>query len=216
MIVGAWQGGIDQMLTDESYWKVSKWETPATLYPRRKLGTAQISDMRYKKGIYEMYGVPAPDNIRYKYYRIMKPITITALEIENKTVMVDDVPHYYGMVNHAKYYSGTVLVAGLGLGLIVHTLAQNPDVSRIVVVERSQDVINLVGPLVPSKNLEIVHADWYQYNPDFQPDGVFYDLFVGDGHSLIGAFVREMITMKERFPSASVFRVHGFNIQIPE
>ena len=211
------------MLIDRSCWKVSKWETPATLYPRRKLGIACISNIRYRKGIYEMYGVPAPDDDQavpgtarqYKYYRIMKPITVTALEIENKTVMVDDIPHYLGMVNHANYYSGTVLVAGLGLGLIVHTLAQNPKVDRIVVVERSQDVIDLVGPLVPSKNLEIVHADWYEYNPDFRPDGVFYDLFVGDGRQLIGAFVREMITMRERFPSASVFRVHGFDIQIP-
>ena len=166
--------------------------------------------MRYKKGIYEMYGVPATDGIKYKYCRIMKPITVTALEIEKKTVMVDNIPHYFGMVNHAKYYSGTVLVAGLGLGLIVHTLAQNPKVDRIVVVERSLDVIDLVGPVVPSKNLEIVHADWYEYNPDVQPDGVFYDLFVGKGRQLIGEFLREMITMRERFPSASVFRVHGF------
>ena len=198
--------------------------TPATLYPRRNLGTAQISDMRYKKGIYEMYGVPVPDDgqtvsgtaWQYKYYCLMKPITVTALKIENKTVMVDDIPHYFGMVNHAKYYSGTVLVAGLGLGLIVHTLAQNPKVDRIVVVERSQDVIDLIGPLIPTQNLEIVHADWYEYNPDFRPDGVFYDLFVGEGRQLIGAFLKEMITMRERFPSANVFRVHGFDMQIPE
>ena len=204
------------MLIDESCWKVSKWETPATLYSRKKLGTARITNMRYKRGIYEMYGVPAPDGIRYKYYCLMTPITVTALKIENKTVMVDDIPHYFGMVNHAKYYSGTVLVAGLGLGLIVHTLAQNPKVDRIVVVERSQDVIDLIGPLIPTQNLEIVHADWYKYNPDFRPDGVFYDLFVGEGRQLIGAFLKEMITMRERFPSANVFRVHGFDMQIPE
>jgi hypothetical protein len=122
---------INQMLADKSCWKVSKWETPATLHPRRKLGTARIRDMRYKKGIYEMYGVSAPDdgqavpgNTRqYKYYRIIKPITVTALELKSRTIMVDDVPHYFKMVHHAKYYSGTVLVAGLGLGLIVHTLA---------------------------------------------------------------------------------------------
>jgi hypothetical protein len=41
---------------------------------------------------------------------------------------------------------GAVLVGGLGIGLVPTLLGQNPAVKRIDVVERSQDVVNLVAP----------------------------------------------------------------------
>ena len=42
------------------------------------------------------------------------------------------------MEEHATFYQGRVLVAGLGLGLIVHTLHANPAVQQIVVIEREK------------------------------------------------------------------------------
>src|SRR5271157_5165690 len=40
---------------------------------------------------------------------------------------------------------GHVLIAGLGLGMILHPIADKPEVERITVIEKSPDVIKLVG-----------------------------------------------------------------------
>lgn len=45
---------------------------------------------------------------------------------------------------HFEQARGTVVVAGLGLGVFVHAVAQRPDVDRILVIEQSGDVAGLL------------------------------------------------------------------------
>ncbi len=111
------------------------------------------------------------------------------------------------MEEHAQFYRGHVLVAGLGLGLIVHALATNRSVTRITVVEREQDVIDLVAPLVPP--VEIVHGDFWEWDGP-TPDGVFFDLFVGNGRELVPDALRAYVQMFQWFSGATI-RIHGFN-----
>jgi hypothetical protein len=192
---------------------ISSWETPATQYPRKRLGFASIANSRYDRGTYEAYGTHPPGCEPYRFYTATRPFNVTCLKIGSKTWMVDDPPHFWAMQEHATFYTGRVLVAGLGLGLILHALQDNKAVTKITVVEREKDVIRLVKPLVPKDSrIDIVHADWYKFTPDEQPDGVFYDLFVGDAdNGLLAMAIREIIELKRRFPTAGVFRIHGFN-----
>ena len=63
---------------------------------------------------------------------------------------------------------GRVLVAGLGLGLILFPLVDRPEVEHITVIEKYQDVIDLVGPSLKEKfgdRLEIVCADIFDWRP---------------------------------------------------
>ena len=125
--------------------------------------------------------------------------------------MVDDYPHAQGMVEHAEHYHGHVLCAGLGLGLIVHALHDRPEVERITVVEREPDVIALVKKYLPKGKTRVIQDDWYSDRVGrIKPDGVFYDLLVGKGIVLFPAAIREMVTMVDRFRTATAFRVHGF------
>ena len=187
---------------------VDERETPATAYPREKLGCAEISSYNLHRGTYEMYGVNG-----YKYFVAEKKLKGTELLIKRKVWMVDDPPHYYAMLDHAQHYKGHVLCAGLGLGLIVHALSENPRVKQITVIEREQDVINLVGPQLPRGNkIKILHGDFWDLNAWVMDkvDGVFYDLFVGDGKELWPQAMRVWFELHEAWPR-TVRRIHGFN-----
>ena len=174
--------------------ELTTWRTPATAYPDRTLGRARIKTTRYR-GTYECYGLRG-----HRLYQA-RNIRVKRLLIDNRGWMVDDPPHWWAMEDHALAYRGHVLVAGLGLGLIVHTLTANPAVDHITVVEREKDVIDLVGPLVPSEKLCILHGDFWQYAGP-QPDGVLYDLLVGDGVALLPYALRDYVQMVQWFPKA--------------
>ena len=190
--------------------RLNDWETPATSYPRGSFGKAALKDWLWKGGdFYHAYGSSPPgDGEQYDIIKVIKRLKITTLEIDGQTWMVDDPPHWWTIQRHAKDYEGHVLVAGLGLGLIVHALSQNPKVTGITVVELEPDVISLVGPHVPACN--IVRADWYEYEPDFKVGGVFYDLFVGDGRALVPMAIGEMVRLRSRFPGV-LHRILGFH-----
>ncbi len=181
---------------------LTSWRTPATDYPDAELGNVRIETVKYRRGYYRCYGLRD-----HQVYRVAKPITIRGLTIDGKTWMVDDPPHWWAMEEHAQFYRGHVLVAGLGLGLIVHALATNRSVTRITVVEREQDVIDLVAPLVPP--VEIVHGDFWEWDGP-TPDGVFFDLFVGNGRELVPDALRAYVQMFQWFSGATI-RIHGFN-----
>lgn len=77
---------------------------------------------------------------------------------------------------------GTVLISGLGLGMLLRPLAELRRVSRILVIEKEQDVINLVAPhYADIKKLEIVHGDAFTYELDagyrFSIDIAFHDIW---------------------------------------
>jgi len=186
------------------------WRTQASKYPRTSHGIAAIRDWPLDAGdTYEAYGTHPPNAKRdYAYYRVERNVITTNLTIDGQVWMVDDPPHWWAIQEYAAEFSGHVLVAGLGLGLIVHALAANPKVTSITVVELCKDVIDLVGPLVPK--CEIVHSDWYEYEPTAKVDGVFYDLFLGSGKANAMPALREMLELRQRFPGV-IHRILGFN-----
>lgn len=195
--------------------RLSEWETPATKYPLAKAGAVEIIRGRYEIGAYACYGT-GPKRESHRLYWIDKPIPVTSLQIGGKTWMVDDPPHWWAMEEHSRHFHGEVLCAGLGLGLIVHTLQRNKLVRHITVIERDRDVINLIAPLLKPNRVTIIHEDWWEYQHPVSPNGVFYDLIVGDGHSEFGHALRAMFTMKESYPKATTYRVHGYNSEVLE
>jgi spermidine synthase len=72
---------------------------------------------------------------------------------------------------------GHVFIAGLGIGMILVPILAKPEVTKITVVERSQDVIDLVSPHFSDHRLEVIHADVFDYKPS---KGVRYDVVYHD------------------------------------
>jgi hypothetical protein len=184
--------------------RLSHWETPASRYPMKRTGTAALTDFTYGAGTYDCYGIHG-----YDQFEVIGSIRVRNLRIKGRTVMVDDPPHWWAMQDHAKHYHGHVVCAGLGLGLIVHALARNQRVRQITVVEQNTDVIKMVKPLLP--RCKIVHADFNTWSPACQMDGLFYDLFVGNGRELLGRAIEVFTKLVLDFPAADPIRIHGFN-----
>lgn len=192
---------------------IDQWRTPASEYARTTHRRARVRTRWYSPGGYDCYLQRG-----YLYFIAERRLYITCLEIDRKTWMVDDPPHWWAMEDHARHYSGHVLCAGLGLGLIVHTLSDNMAVDHITVVERERDVIELIGPQVPQHKLTIIEGDFHKFSPaDFSPvDGVFYDLYVGNAFDLLGDAGRTLAGLMATYSLSEDFpiRIHGFSQSI--
>lgn len=213
------------------------WRTPATPLLGQASGEAEVRSYPIRVGSFvSMYGVPfaaapgctpgsagvgAGTPLDYAVVTGRK-LAVAELRVAGATWMVDDPPHALGMLDHATYYRGRVLVAGLGLGLVLHALAALPAVTDVLVVERSPDVIALVGPHLPrlagGRAIDFLVGDWNdeathdavaRAHARAKFDGVFFDLFVGDGPAQFGSALRVMLDLRARFPAA-LCRIHGF------
>lgn len=60
---------------------------------------------------------------------------------------------------------GNVLINGLGLGCVVKVLLDKPEITKITVIEKSEDVIKLVSPYFNDERLTVIHADAFEYTP---------------------------------------------------
>jgi spermidine synthase len=74
---------------------------------------------------------------------------------------------------------GSVLVAGLGLGMVIFPILEKKEVKMVTVVELNYDVIKLVKPRVKSPKLRIIHSDIAVWLP---PKGekyntIFFDIW---------------------------------------
>ncbi len=170
---------------------IKNFETPYTNLPDLIYGKARITHVIYEDGLYRMEGVYG-----YSYYELLKPIKVTLLQVKTrvnrkrkwKTWMVDDPLHWYGMKEFSeRCRNGNVLVAGLGLGLIVHHLAKRKDITEIIVVEKNRDVIGLIKPCLSfDKRIKIIHGNYYKWIEKFAEkrkhfDNIIVDLWVGKG-----------------------------------
>jgi len=85
----------------------------------------------------------------------------------------DEIMDHYEFMRIA---SGTVLVAGLGLGMVLQGLLNKPEVTRVTVVEKSPDVIALVKAHYETKfgtdRFDIICDDIFTYKP---PKGQKWD-----------------------------------------
>jgi spermidine synthase len=131
----------------------------------------------------------------FEFYRIKGRLPVTGLQQRGDdgrwhTWMVDDPLHLDGMREAvADLPDGRILVAGLGLGLMLHHMAAQPRFTAITVVELNADVIALVRPTLPvDPRVTIVEGDYYAYIhtascADWPRvttfDGVLWDLAVG-------------------------------------
>lgn len=193
---------------------LSTWKTPATSYERRQCGSFRIKEVRYSRAYYPCYGLQGAALVK-----ATKAIPVTILEERRngkwEPWMVDDPPHWWAMQLYASKAAGRVLTAGLGLGLFHQEVAKNESVSEVVAVERSPEVLSLVGPYLPPKVRAVV-ADFRDFiKQDTEPwDFVLLDLWVAHGIAeKLKLLYAEVLPLKEevkqRFPNATV-AVHGF------
>lgn len=74
---------------------------------------------------------------------------------------------------------GRVLVAGLGIGLVLYNIMDKPEVTEIIVIEKYQDVIDLVSPYFNSPKIKIICADIMEWKPTKGEkfDSMYFDIW---------------------------------------
>lgn len=101
------------------------------------------------------------------------PGTFTRLS-RGKTVVMSNTP--FEVVTNTDFIraaKGRVLINGLGLGMVVSAILRKPEVTEIVIIEKSPEVIGLVGPAFAHENrVRIINADCFEYTP---PKGERFD-----------------------------------------
>jgi hypothetical protein len=94
--------------------------------------------------------------------------------------------------------TGRVLINGLGLGMLLEGLLSKPDVTYVRVIEKEQDVIDLVGPhFANDPRVDIVHADALEYKPAKGEvfDYVWHDIW----DTICGDNLPQMATLGRRY-----------------
>jgi spermidine synthase len=119
-------------------------------------------------------------------YRILKQSGATQLVLNYMgypiTIMSDsewEVKTHSDFVQKAR---GDVLIAGLGIGYSVVSVKDKPEVQTIVVVEKEQDVIDLVWPHVLNDKSMVVcdRVLHFMQNTEMRFDIVWFDILKGE------------------------------------
>lgn len=94
---------------------------------------------------------------------------------------------------------GDVLIGGLGIGMIILAIQDNPEVKSITVIEKNQEVIDMVASQLNfNEKVKIICADVFEWKPE---TGVKYDVSYMDIWNWINedVYEREMKPLKRRY-----------------
>lgn len=101
----------------------------------------------------------------------------TRLHINNELMMSDTPMERLSNGDFVRNANGRVLIAGLGLGMIIKAILEQDNITEILVIEKYQDVIDLVAPKFNSSKLKIICADIDNFK---LPKGDKYDTIYFD------------------------------------
>lgn len=192
--------------TMDAVLRLTGWNGPAGLPAKvSDNGRFRIARLRGAKGLYR-----AHNTIPGVRYFDMPVHRFTALEEWRdgawQVWMTDEPLHWFSMRQLAQMSHGRVLVGGLGLGMIVKHLRQQPQVGDVLVSERAPEVIELVWPHVQWKRgAHLVQGDFFEvYWGADQFDTVITDFWVGqwDDPELQALFLRTFEHVNQHWPNA--------------
>jgi hypothetical protein len=88
----------------------------------------------------------------------------------------DEIKDHLEPIHQARREGGNVLINGLGIGMVAGAIASLKKVTKVTIIEKSPEVIALVGPSLTEQfgsKVEIIEHDAYTFKP---PKGVRYSV----------------------------------------
>ncbi len=201
--------------------RIESWKTPCQV-PAGERGNARVIIESQPPGYYrfkEMWGgwitYEALDTFYYTSLQDRDPAG------EWKTWMTDQPQWWFAMDDIAQESrGGHYLIGGLGLGIIVHQLARRPNkVKTITIVEKSQDVIDLVLPHLPDPfHMSVIQDDFWEWaDPERSGSLPNYDVIITDmwrgdrkSEAVMRAVARTHFVINQRWPESQQF-YHGMD-----
>lgn len=81
-------------------------------------------------------------------------------------------------VDFVRSAKGKVFIAGLGIGMVTLAIQDNPEVTEITILEKEQEVIDLVAKHLPfNKKVKIVQGDAFTFKTPEQFDILYFDIW---------------------------------------
>jgi hypothetical protein len=123
------------------------------------------------------------------------------LSINGELMMTDTQMERATNVKFVKEAKGNVLIAGLGLGMVLGPLLDKSEVGTILVVEKHQDVIDLIAPhfqkAIDEERLHILCDDIHNFKPD--EDWLFNTVYFDIWPTICGDNLPEMQRLHNLF-----------------
>lgn len=94
---------------------------------------------------------------------------------------------------------GNILVAGLGLGMFLTAIKDKKEVKKIVVVEKSEEIIQMIGKYYKDNKIEIINEDIFDFSTKDTFDLIWIDIW----NDFNNYNLEEMEYLKEKFSSNS-------------
>ena len=163
-----------------------------------------LNPSKHGKACLEKYRVNACD-FRARFYDHMEVgEEYMVLKVDEQLMMSDTPMERESNQKILDMAYGDVLIGGLGLGMILFALQQNPGVKSIRVIEQSADVIELVGKQIAHlldvslPAVHIVQGDVFDYpaaHPTERYDTIYMDIWPYYGHGMQD----DMIKLKQAY-----------------
>lgn len=106
--------------------------------------------------------------------------TVAILRVNGRTMMSDTKHERLTNCEARRQAKGKVLIAGLGIGMLLHPIVAKEEVESVTVVEKEADVIELISPTLPkSPKLQTIHADIFEWKPpaNAKYDCIYFDIW---------------------------------------
>jgi len=157
------------------------------ILPASKKGLFEISHFTLTEDEVKMERIRDAMNRRAETMGLEAGVKYTRLTHVHRGIIMSNTP--MEIVTNDKIMRlahGNVLIAGLGLGMVVLEISKKVDVEGIIVVEKEQEVIDLVGPHVLKHTacpIIIEHRDIFKFKEharsyfDSIYDTIYFDIW---------------------------------------
>ena len=140
-----------------------------------KIGKAEVNTFEITER--EHFYSKLRAQLNNKPEQIIEPGTYKRLFVNGELVMSNtnmEVDTHLKAISKAK---GNVLVSGLGLGLYLTAVKDMEEVKSITVIEKSKDVIELIGKYYKNDKIKIINDDIFKYETDEHFDLIWLDIW---------------------------------------
>jgi spermidine synthase len=145
--------------------------------------------------------------------------TIAVLRVNGQMMMSDNLHERLSNLEVIDEARGNTLIAGLGLGMVLHPILKNDHVTSVTVIEKEQDVITLVQPtLLPTTKLQIICDDIFTWEPqsDKHYDCIYFDIWADASDGVASSEQLQLESKFEKYKAEGgwIGSWHPFDTQI--
>lgn len=125
----------------------------------------------------------------------LKPGKFVRLSRNGAIIMTNTPMEHHTNTEFIQNAHGDVLIAGLGIGLVLIAIQDNPEVKTITIIERHQEIIDLVFPHLPmKKECKVVCEDVFNYIPEKKFNTIYFDIWNDVNYN-----IQEIEVLREKF-----------------